>query len=511
MYYFYILIVGMAVIILYQVVLRQSFFQRAYASRSNRVLSHHDLLDLISRFHYVRDNGVCFGFTLTWAQDAALDYDDAFYQRLNIIKNQKQDLPHKLSQINHKIKFKKRIRPQEDELLEIGSFLDALCLAQTPGWFPDIYASHLTQTSINQILSMIASRLAANKQVFCAFRKVFSFPSPLKLLRFIEDLHELLNNEDNIAMLISSEEHTTGFKKLQKDWLFIDINYLYGQRQDRPYLVLNHQELCQQLYLSFKEKEQIVFNIDFISADSSSKLTTRLHQLHNRYPVLYQHMTILNNRNLSALVLAAQNGEEETLREIIRLSKKTNFLTELQFSAAFVYAMANQQWQAVRHLLRAPNLDINLRCGAKKETPLALACRQGHYQIAKEILNMPGVEVDAVNCKQLTPLMLACRSKLSKENRELFRLLLAKGASLKSRNLNQEDPLTIARKHHNQAAILVIEAHLAVQTKKTRPIRAAMVNRNRTGSTGHSYHFFPKGDSIARQDNQAHLSQPHFY
>jgi len=67
-------------------------------------LEHEDLLTLFDKFNYEHDDGVCHGFTLTWAQEAALGVEHQFYNRLNLIKKEKETLPTSLQTITEKIK-----------------------------------------------------------------------------------------------------------------------------------------------------------------------------------------------------------------------------------------------------------------------------------------------------------------------------------------------------------------------------------------------------------------------
>lgn len=54
-------------------------------------LEHEDLLTLFDKFNYEHGDGVCHGFTLTWALETAHGLDEQFYSRLNLIKNKKRD------------------------------------------------------------------------------------------------------------------------------------------------------------------------------------------------------------------------------------------------------------------------------------------------------------------------------------------------------------------------------------------------------------------------------------
>lgn len=85
-----LLLISLLIVVMHQFKLIS--LNRLSLSKQN-ALEHEDLLTLFDKFNYKHEDGVCHGFTLTWAQEAALGLDYQFYNRLNLIKREKKHYP----------------------------------------------------------------------------------------------------------------------------------------------------------------------------------------------------------------------------------------------------------------------------------------------------------------------------------------------------------------------------------------------------------------------------------
>ncbi|WED42588.1 Dot/Icm T4SS effector AnkG/AnkZ/LegA7 [Legionella cardiaca] len=433
----------------------------------NNKLLHNDLLTLLDDFQYVHDDGVCFGFTLTWAQDVALGIDQAFYQNLNLIRQEKRQAIKKIDKITDKVKTRRNISSEEEALLEIKAFAVAICLAQSPGDYEEIYAKRLNQSNLDAILSLIRHKLAKNLQVKRFFAKTTAFFNNEEAIDYFDNLGQLLQTTDRVSMVLCSENHAVGLKKYGDNWLFIDINYLYQQSEEYPFFILNNEELVIQLYQSWDEKEKLIFNTDFIAADPSFELKRRLQRLNRLYPVFQKQINYANSRQIGFLAIGAQNGDETTVREIIRLANQGGYLSRNHISSAVMMAITHNQRSILNLLTGTRGFYINMVCREDGSTALAIACEDGNFPLVKMLLSISGVRINARNNTGLTPLMLACRSPYTRNSTELFTLLLNAGASLIRKNSNGENALAIAEGANNQAAIHAIQKFAAKNMDST--------------------------------------------
>lgn len=419
-------------------------------------LEHEDLLTLFDKFNYQHDDGVCHGFTLTWAQEAALELDPQFYKRLNLIKREKETLPNSLNAITEKIKTSQALSKKEKKLNEIKPFFEAICLAQSPDDYHEIYAQMIQQSNIDSIYKMIQLNLGKSQnKVKNLFSKTLSLASPQEVSKFLNRLNGLLPIKGQVVVVCSSEEHTVGFKKCQDMmWLFMDINRLYEQSEEYPYLLVTSEELCQALYKSlFESSPQLVLHCSFVAKAGQRKLSERIHSLDDIYPVNETSIAINNCRGYGALAIAIQTDDRSTVSAILRLHKKSPIISQSEFEQALFYAAACNRTDMMNKLKGIPQINMNSSCTMKGDSPLGVACKYGNERIVRLLLRTQGIQVNTKNIKGMTPLMNACKSSYSQISPTLFELLLAAGADTTLTNVDGETAGAIAQKYDNQTAL----------------------------------------------------------
>ncbi|QMT59444.1 Dot/Icm T4SS effector AnkG/AnkZ/LegA7 [Legionella sp. PC997] len=425
------------------------------ASNDN-ALEHEDLLTLFDKFNYQHDDGVCHGFTLTWAQEAALGLDYQFYSRLNLIKREKQTLPNSLYAITEKIKSSQTLSKKEQKRIEIRPFLEAICLAQSPDNYYEFYSQALQQSNIDTIYKMIQLHLCRSQStVKNLFGKTMSFTCPTDLNKFLQKLSEILFIKNNVVVVCSSEEHTVGFKKYKNNvWLFMDINHLYEQSEEYPYQLLTSEELCPTLYQSlFETSKQLVFHCSFIAKTGQRNLTQQIQSLDALYPVNFEDTKISNCRGYGPLAIGVQNDDRHTVWKILRLHNKSPVISQSELEHAFFYAAACNRSHMMYQLMGIPKIDINSPCDNDGASALCVACTYGNESVVQLLLRNGDINVNIKNSKEMTPLMLACKSAYTKKNHALFKLLLDAGADLTLTNQKGETAYEIAENHGNQTAL----------------------------------------------------------
>ncbi|STX28952.1 ankyrin repeat-containing protein [Legionella beliardensis] len=475
---------------------------------SSNKLSHDDLLALLQHFNYRPEQGICFGFTITWAQEVALLQAEEFYERLNLIRREKGQILPKTDAITYKVKHKQPIKWQDYQLLEIKSFIEMICMAQSPDAYEDVYARRLTQVNINHIIAA-AQQGCITQPVKRIFAKTVAFESLTHTTDFFNQLSLLIKKNDHLAMVVSNESHAVGLKKAANYWLFIDINYLYEQSTYYPYLVLDSAQLSSQLKDSFEESGNLIFNLDFISTENKS-LRLRLEKLNSSYSLTYKHFFHKNSRDYSFIDICIQSGDEYSFEELIRLhnSSRRSYLTLEQIKGVLLSCVRRNQKAILIALMNAKGLDINT-CVINQTTVLGLACKAGNTALVKLLLTHPFIKINHSNLKGNTPLMLAC--KYHKKDSELITLLLQAGACVTWQNDANKNALMIARENNNQLAVAAIKAyqreqHLAAETTRNVYLKLAKREGESDLSYAKKYNLFTKRatdtDAESQRSNQ---------
>jgi ankyrin repeat protein len=108
-----------------------------------------------------------------------------------------------------------------------------------------------------------------------------------------------------------------------------------------------------------------------------------------------------------------------------------------------------------RDIMKDKVADVNAR-GLDQWTALHFAAKNGHLQITKELLKMPGVEFDALSSIKRTPLHIACLNG----RQEVAKVLIEKGAKVNAQDDDRSTPLHLAAEFGktDTAAYLILEA-----------------------------------------------------
>ncbi|WP_419421068.1 ankyrin repeat domain-containing protein [Legionella sp. D16C41] len=421
-------------------------------------LTHNDLIRLMERFDYKPGGGICFGFTLTWAQDVVAVREAVFYERLNLVRNEKAHFASKLGVITRKIRSHQLINQQENQLLEVKSFIEAVCIAQSPNNYEELYNKRLTQTNVDNIINIAQQGLiCGDLAIKRVFTKTVAFSTSSEVIQYFKYLAFLIQKFDNLAIVISNERHSIGLKKDVRGWLLLDINYLYRQSPDYPYLILNDEQLSYQLNTSFNEQAQFIINFDFIALDNLT-LRKQLAALNDMFPVTHKHFLFKNSREVSFIAICAQSGDEQSIAELVKLHNSRRYLlTPEEIRTALEFAIDGNQMRILTLLMYLHGFDINMACLSDGTTALGLACEFGNLSLVKLLLTHTCINVDATNCNGDTPLMLAC--KKSKKSMELITVLLEAGASVIKENDRHQNALAIAKVNDNYVAISAIRIY----------------------------------------------------
>lgn len=128
-----------------------------------------------------------------------------------------------------------------------------------------------------------------------------------------------------------------------------------------------------------------------------------------------------------------------------------------------------------------------------------LACMEGYYPNVKRLLSWPGIQIDIRDSRGETALMMACHVYWI--NKELFTLLLEKGANPRLKNLAGKNALTIA-KDYNSNAIKAIEDFEAAQ-------KSASKAAKKRASVSCQYSLYSKKQSTSSVRNHTNSNHTH--
>lgn len=466
-YFLYLLSIVFLLLILFQFKLKSFTRPAPLVFSKPNALEHDDLLILFDKFNYKHSDGICHGFTLTWAQEAAYGLDHQFYNRLNLIKKEKTTLAHSVETISQKIKSSRTLSAKEQHLNEVKPFLEAICLAQSPEDYQDIYAQAMQQSNINIIYKMIQLNFYRNqntiKSLFC---KTMSLASPQEVSDFLIQLYALLPEKNPVIVVFSSEEHTIGFKKHKdRTWLFVDINYLYEQSERYPYQLLSSKELSATLYQSlFESTEQLVFNCSFVAKSGQRKLPKQLKALDDLYPLHAKDISTQNCRGYGILTLAVQADDRNTVNNILRIHKKKPVISLAELGHALYFSATCNRPSIMSQLLNLGMIDINSPYNEIGDTLLGIACKYGSTGIVQLLLDDETVQVNTKNAKGMTPLMLAAQASAPPA---LFARLLGAKADVSLRNDQGQTAYDIAQTQDNQTAMTALIPYISKAGPKT--------------------------------------------
>jgi ankyrin repeat protein len=175
----------------------------------------------------------------------------------------------------------------------------------------------------------------------------------------------------------------------------------------------------------------------------------------------------------TALHAAAGGNDIETIRQIVDAGLDVNAVNVAGFTP--IMTSASQGNLAAVKLLLAKGANVNAVSGdgsfqkvkagsiaLGNWTPLLLAAPLGSTDLVKTLLDA-GANVNVADVRGMTPLMLAIAT--DRQNADVIRTLIAKGADSSAKSLAGETALDWARKVGSPVAIKLLTSAGAVETK----------------------------------------------
>lgn len=195
----------------------------------SRVSMNHDhLILLMSSLGYLDSSGdgICHGFTMMWVQAACHNQLDAFYQRLEFIKEfieKPSSLVQALEDARQKVRNKESLSTEDAQLLEVSAFFDGISVYQGT-----LHSNTLAQDSGSQLLNLERNMTWVRPQ--CAQDRLHKVScagqyTEAEFSDFLTHLAQASENRKNIVFTVNIPTHTLGLL-YAGDGLFqiMDIN-----------------------------------------------------------------------------------------------------------------------------------------------------------------------------------------------------------------------------------------------------------------------------------------------
>ena len=154
--------------------------------------------------------------------------------------------------------------------------------------------------------------------------------------------------------------------------------------------------------------------------------------------------------------IACQMGNQKIVRELLNNKGLNINKPNIDGITPLLMACHEGHIEVVRKLLSQENINAN-QATIEGTTPLHAACNMGHINIVKLLFKSKHfIAINSTTIKNNTPLHTACLSHHNHGKKELFEILLSKGANITYKNNRGETAFNIAVNKKNVVAIETI-------------------------------------------------------
>ncbi|XP_007525918.1 2-5A-dependent ribonuclease [Erinaceus europaeus] len=177
-----------------------------------------------------------------------------------------------------------------------------------------------------------------------------------------------------------------------------------------------------------------------------------------------QEQERLKKGGATALMLAAEGGQEEVVKVLLKDMKAEVNVQDNRGRNALIYAFLhfdNTKVKAITRLLLQHGADVRVR-DEKGKTPLILAVEKKHLGLVQMLLDQEHPEIDATDRDLNTALLLAVQHRLN----DIAMLLCTKGASTDCGDL-----VMIARRTYNRPLVTFLRDNCGAKDDFHSPLR----------------------------------------
>jgi len=452
-------------------------------------VTHDRLLEMVESAGGPRLEGICFGFTMNWAQGVVERKDGLFYQKVALLRKHQDNVLPTIERVEYR-KAQNIMLTEEEQVIDtLRDFMLRICIAQDPTDYKSVFGTLLRQPDITEIFQCLTSHRNPPQHIYY---QTVTFASRQEAESYFNLLKKTKINPFT-PIIISSSTHSMGLLHTGKIWLFLDINNLYAQNSQFPYREFNSHQLVEELYRVTCEaySRRLVICLDFIAVRTDPLLIEKIRRIYTAFP-LTAHATKKTKSDYFGL--AACQGDLRAVRQCLNLNWSA-FSNEMKSESPIQIAISQNRHDVVRAMLPSIQHRINYRRRKDGFSLLHLACYYGATEVIAELLEIQGILVDLKNKNGETALMLACQSQYYKDESLPFQLLLDKGALLTPEDHKGQTAMNHARASGNSIARQIMEE----RSRKDVPLSHSRTNRLMTGISFFSQSILHTAEVVAHQ------------
>lgn len=347
-------------------------------------MKHAELITLGHALGYrnISKSGICFGFSMMWAQAVANNGIDAFDKRLKLLSeftSNPDNLFYEVRRVRHLVKKNQKLSERDQGILEIPAFFDGVLLYQYPILHNEVFtkSSPLSQSELLSEISALTQPLVANSSLVNKHTANEYTREQLKLS--LENMAAQLESHSDIGIVFASMHHAISGRYLgDNQFEIIDTNFDFIDTS-RP---LNIDELCSALFeLNFEDavKDGILIMSMDLFANSPDKLT--LLNVTDTDKILCLKI----NSEGGTLLHRAVSDDDEQLFDRIQLNKENIHKTRPDHHFILGATIVHNNIRMATALLES-GIDVNTKSN-KGQKPLSLACKFNHIEMVQLLLN----------------------------------------------------------------------------------------------------------------------------
>lgn len=442
-------------------------------------MNHHQLIHFANQLGYktISENGLCFGYSMMWAQAVCNEDLSSFKKRLSLLEHYRNQIPfideieflglpfmlefdadpsglnkdiNNVRELNKKTiannknpnNPKYQLTSKQKELLEIPAFFEGIAGYLHPesfefrGLFGDnIYG----QKDFIALSAYFQSKeLEDSGGLSLQFSTMDEYDEN-SLENYLDEINKKLKDRPNAAVIFSCNNHTVSLRVVgDNQFEFMDVNY--------PEQRCNKSRLKNQLFTSFSQDKNKPLVLETNILTKQSLPLENMKELAATTPI---NALTPNRKGLTLLELAAFNNDINTLKRInfekIEINNPNGAPTALMF------ACLGLNEDAIDYLL-----------AFKPDTSYALniiACVLDHdkaFKLAKKIVNHDNSHLNDTKSKDGQPINPPLFQATLCNNAKLVDLLLQNGADPSFITKDNKTSLHIACTTGNQEIVSLL-------------------------------------------------------